>query len=372
MQHSACKDALQGVHNSITDMVKEVANEPSVGLYFVQQHVHKAVPGLLALKSHVIEGTEEAILYTQDVNDALASVKVMNEVGPPVFSKMISTLNASLQLLPTLYQSKTSRLPPAYAHLPRSATHHGALPSSQPGTRSGVLSESSIPEATGKSSPAVSSPAEVLQRSSSVQGNTNSSSTTPTDTSSFVSGLLSSAYQRASSVRMSMPVAFEVKERIAKQDNATETSTTPDLSANNTSTSGSNAGFIPSIPYWNVFESAIQKAGHMVGAGSLGMSDSSRRSHLVRSFSASNLPDSAHKKPEASDFEGSSARGEQEGLEKEDDKSELDLEDPLVVESYARLQEEQAAKLEAWLGDSKEDDEATTPQSCSLNAQSIS
>lgn len=31
-------------------MLKEVANEPSVGLYFVQQHVHKAVPGLLALK----------------------------------------------------------------------------------------------------------------------------------------------------------------------------------------------------------------------------------------------------------------------------------------------------------------------------------
>jgi hypothetical protein len=31
-------------------MMKEVANEPSVGLYFVQQHVHKAVPGLLALK----------------------------------------------------------------------------------------------------------------------------------------------------------------------------------------------------------------------------------------------------------------------------------------------------------------------------------
>ena len=38
------------MHNSITDMVKVVANEPSVGLYFVQQHVHKAVPGLLELK----------------------------------------------------------------------------------------------------------------------------------------------------------------------------------------------------------------------------------------------------------------------------------------------------------------------------------
>lgn len=260
------------------------------------------------------------------------------------------------------------------------------------------------------------------------------SSTAQTDASSYVSGLLNSAYQRASSVRMSMPATFEVKERSAKQNNATEVTTTPNPLAKNASTPGPNSGYMPSIPYWNVFESAIQKAGHMVGAGSIGsgsVSDSSHKSSLVRSFSASNLREFAHKKSnvpsvEASDSgvssstrlddslksngskqvhkfdeqrlpgsteskltdwlrlpstalrslsrrEGTETGGrgdqfdrdalrEQEGLEEGDKEHPgLDLEDPQVVESYARLQAEQAAKLEAWLGDSKEDE--TTPQS---------
>jgi hypothetical protein len=38
------------VHDSVSELVQQVANEPSVGLYFVQQHVHKAVPGLLSIK----------------------------------------------------------------------------------------------------------------------------------------------------------------------------------------------------------------------------------------------------------------------------------------------------------------------------------
>ena len=260
------------------------------------------------------------------------------------------------------------------------------------------------------------------------------SSTTQTDASGYVSGLLNSAYQRASSVRMSMPVTFEVKGRSAKQDNAREV-TVLNPPAKNASTHGSNSGYIPSIPYWNVFESAIQKASHMVGAGSIGsgsVSDSSHKSSLIRSFSASNLRESAHKRTsmpsvEASDSEVCSStrlddslkgngskqahnfeeqrlpgsteskltdwlrlsstalrslsrregtetdgRGdqfhrealrEQVDLEEGDDKEHpaLNLEDSKVVESYARLQAEQAAKLEAWLGDSKEDE--ITPQS---------
>lgn len=259
------------------------------------------------------------------------------------------------------------------------------------------------------------------------QDNANLSSTTQTDASGYVSGLLTSAYQRASSVRISMPVAFEVKERSAKQENATEVATTPNPSGNNISTSGSNTGYMPNIPYWNVFESAIQKAGHMVGAGSIGSGSataSRSESSLVRSVSASNLRESAHKRSsepfvEASDSgvssssrlaslksngstkvhkfeeqrlpgsteskltdwlrlpstalrnlsrrEGTETDGlgdqldrgalrEQEGLEEGDDKDHagLDLENPQVVESYARLQAEQAAKLEAWLGDPEE------------------
>lgn len=131
-------------------------------------------------------------------------------------------------------------------------------------------------------------------------------------------------------MKLSMPAAFEVKERVIKQENATDVSATP------------SSGYIPSIPYWNVLESAIQKAGNMV---SIGASDSSRRAPLVRSTSASNLPESR----------------EQEDLEEGEEHAGLDLEDPEVVENYARLQEEQAAKLEAWLGNSNEDE--TTPQS---------
>lgn len=163
-------------------------------------------------------------------------------------------------------------------------------------------------------------------------------------------------------MRMSMPAAFEVKERVARQDNATDVSTAP---TSNTSTSSSTAGYIPSIPYWNVFESAIQKAGHMVGAGSTGSGDSFRRSPFARSFSASSLSESGQKKSslEESAVGGSYSSREQEDLEKVDDEghSGLDLEDPEVVESFARLQQEQAAKLEEWLGTSKEDEDA--PQS---------
>lgn len=50
-----------------------------------------------------MEGTQEALFYTEDVKDALASVKTMKEIGPPVVNKMIASLNASLQLLPTLH-----------------------------------------------------------------------------------------------------------------------------------------------------------------------------------------------------------------------------------------------------------------------------
>jgi hypothetical protein len=42
------------VHDSVSELVQQVANEPSVGLYFVQQHVHKAVPGLLSVKVSIL------------------------------------------------------------------------------------------------------------------------------------------------------------------------------------------------------------------------------------------------------------------------------------------------------------------------------
>lgn len=91
----------------------------------------------------------------------------------------------------------------------------------------------------------------------------------------------------------------------------------------------------------------------MVGAGS--NLSSGGRSALRRSFSASNLPADAQRK---APVEGAGLFGEaaERGDGDEEMHPKLDVEDPRVVESYTRLQEEQAAKLEAWLGDSKEDE----------------
>ncbi|XP_024393084.1 uncharacterized protein [Physcomitrium patens] len=438
MQPSAPRDILQGVHNSVTDMVKDVANEPSVGLYFVQQHVHKAVPGLLALKSQIVEEVQEVMLYTEDVRDALTSVKTMKEVGPPVFSKMIATLNASLQLLPTLHHPvKSSRRP--IAHLPRSATHHGALPFSglQQETKHGIPLEGAILEGSRESSSVLNSVKEFpfgSSRLSSSQWQDNGNlPSTQAETSGYVSSLFNSAYQRASSVTMSMPSTLEAKDRdIVKQGIDTNVSVVPNLPVYSASTPGSHGGYIPNIPYWNVLESAIQKAGHIVGAGGIrsgSTSDSSRKPSLVRSFSAVNLRESAHEKPgkpsletadtgvtsatrldapiNSNDTELAREHEEQrlpgitesqtkladwlrlpstalrnlsrrEGTEsdgradqfdlqnlptqgdheqdEEPEHPELDLEEPEVVEGYAKLQAEQAAKLEAWLEDSKEEE----------------
>lgn len=54
---------------------------------------------------------------------------------------------------------RSSRPPPAYSHLPRSATHHGAVafPGLPQATKGGVFAENSIQEGTEKSSRAFSS-----------------------------------------------------------------------------------------------------------------------------------------------------------------------------------------------------------------------
>lgn len=38
------------VNEGLTDMIKYLANEPSVGLFFVQQHTQNAVPNLLHIR----------------------------------------------------------------------------------------------------------------------------------------------------------------------------------------------------------------------------------------------------------------------------------------------------------------------------------
>lgn len=124
---------LEDVHETLTEVLKHVANEPSVGLYFVQQHVHKAVPALLTLKSQLVESIVDAELATADAKDALGSVRTMKECGPTVIEHMIKTLQSASNTIPALRQSRRSSISQL---LPR--------PVRPPGVSSGPLRSSSF------------------------------------------------------------------------------------------------------------------------------------------------------------------------------------------------------------------------------------
>ncbi|KAH9316222.1 hypothetical protein KI387_024849 [Taxus chinensis] len=99
------------VHENIEEMIERVANEPSVGLYFVQHHIHTAVPTLHRIKVKVIDATREVFICTQDMEDAINSLKSMQECGPPIVEQMIKKLNSSISLMSSVHQPRGHHQP---------------------------------------------------------------------------------------------------------------------------------------------------------------------------------------------------------------------------------------------------------------------
>lgn len=61
---------------------------------------------IVRLQAQMVDNTRKVEYVTQDVKDALNSVRSMKEVGPPVVERMIKTLDSSLPRLASLRQSK--------------------------------------------------------------------------------------------------------------------------------------------------------------------------------------------------------------------------------------------------------------------------
>ncbi|KAG8651125.1 hypothetical protein MANES_07G133148v8 [Manihot esculenta] len=80
-------------------MINYVANEPSVGLFYVQQHTQNAVPNVINLKNNIKEKTHETILHTEDLEDSIAVVRSMKDCGFPIADEMIRDIRASLALM---------------------------------------------------------------------------------------------------------------------------------------------------------------------------------------------------------------------------------------------------------------------------------
>lgn len=101
MHEFSAVDGFVEVTESLADMIKYVANEPSVGLFYVQQHTQNAVPNLINLKNNVMDKSRELTLHTEDLEDSVTMVRSMKDCGFPIADEMIGDIKKSLAIMST-------------------------------------------------------------------------------------------------------------------------------------------------------------------------------------------------------------------------------------------------------------------------------
>ncbi|KAH6804043.1 hypothetical protein C2S51_032290 [Perilla frutescens var. frutescens] len=92
-------DGFVEINENLADMIKFVANDPSVGLFYVQKHTQNATPNLLNLKNNVSEKSHETALHTEDLDDSMTMLRSMKECGFPVADEMIRDIKKSLSII---------------------------------------------------------------------------------------------------------------------------------------------------------------------------------------------------------------------------------------------------------------------------------
>ncbi|KAK6135517.1 hypothetical protein DH2020_030731 [Rehmannia glutinosa] len=101
MHDFSTADGFVEITENLADMIKFVANEPSVGLFYIQQHTHNATPNLLNLKNNVVEKSHETTLHTEDLEDSIVMLRSMKECGFPIADEMIKDIKKSLSIVST-------------------------------------------------------------------------------------------------------------------------------------------------------------------------------------------------------------------------------------------------------------------------------
>ncbi|KAF3325080.1 hypothetical protein FCM35_KLT11237 [Carex littledalei] len=92
-------DGFIAVKEGVDEMIKCLANEPSVGLYFMQQHAQASMPNLLSVKEKLAEEVHEVTFHTEDIEDSICVVRSMAEFGLPIADDMIKDINQSLLIM---------------------------------------------------------------------------------------------------------------------------------------------------------------------------------------------------------------------------------------------------------------------------------
>ncbi|WOH02454.1 hypothetical protein DCAR_0521843 [Daucus carota subsp. sativus] len=94
-------DGFVEITECVAEMLKYLANEPSVGLFYVQQHTQNSVPNLVSLRNSVEDKSREMTLHTEDSGESMIMLSSMKECGSPIVDEMIRDIKNSLTIMST-------------------------------------------------------------------------------------------------------------------------------------------------------------------------------------------------------------------------------------------------------------------------------
>lgn len=84
---------------ALSGALKLATNEPSVGLFYVQEHVHKSVPYIAAAEARMRDARRAAVLAKGDADAANDTVRLMVDVGPSSVKRMAESVERALAAL---------------------------------------------------------------------------------------------------------------------------------------------------------------------------------------------------------------------------------------------------------------------------------
>lgn len=113
------------ITNSLGDMIKFLANEPSVGLFYIQQHTHNAVPNLINLNRKLVAKSHEVNLHMEDLEDSITMTRSMKEFGFPVAEEMSRDIKHSLAVMASNHPKK------GLINIPRESSAIGRISTSR-------------------------------------------------------------------------------------------------------------------------------------------------------------------------------------------------------------------------------------------------
>lgn len=94
-------DGFVEIAECLAEMMKYLANEPSVGLFYIQQHTQNTVPNLVKLKNNTRGKSHELSLQTEDSDESVTMVRSIKECGSPIIDEMVNDITKSLAIMST-------------------------------------------------------------------------------------------------------------------------------------------------------------------------------------------------------------------------------------------------------------------------------